>query len=68
MALYSQKLLSPWAEVIKDVKELFLTGRVVWLDAWLCSKGNKITNSLCAPCAAAVSSTGGWQRCFGGTE
>lgn len=59
MALYSQKPLSPWAEVIKDVKELFLTGGDAQLDAWLCSKGNKITSSLCDPCAAAVSSTGG---------
>lgn len=60
MVLYSHRPLSPWAEVIKDVKELFLIGWHVWFDAWLCSKVNKITSSLCNTCAAAVSRTGGW--------
>lgn len=59
VALCSPELLPPQAEVIKDVKELFITGGGVWLDAWLCSKGNKITSSLPAPRAAAVPSAGG---------
>lgn len=59
MALCSQELLPPGAEVIKDVKELFLTGWDVGFDAWLCSKGNKITSSLCDACAAPALGAGG---------
>lgn len=55
----------PGAEVIQDVKETFLTGGGVQLDAWLRSKGNKITNSLHA--AAAPSPGAGQRRCFGGS-
>lgn len=58
MALRSPELLPPQAEVIKDVKETFLTEGGVQLDAWLHSKGNKITNSLPAPHAAAAPSPG----------
>lgn len=54
----------PGAEVIQDVKETFLTGGGVQLDAWLRSKGNKITNSLRA--AAAPSPGARRWRCFGG--
>lgn len=59
MAFCSPELLQPQAEVIKDVKELFLTGGGVRLDAWLRSKGNKITSSPPAPRAAAVPSARG---------